>query len=156
MGSYANLTAAAAKGWRADEQKPAAGEDGTFTIGQLAGEFGVSLRTLRFYQAKGLLAPTRKGRARQYSTEDCQRLALILQAKRLCFTLMEVRDMLAAWRPGCQNLPLSRKQCVEQINLLERQRRELEGALHELRQIYTGMFKFGAADRIDRDAGKDA
>ncbi|HYV69974.1 MAG TPA: MerR family transcriptional regulator [Pseudolabrys sp.] len=113
----------------------------SLTIGELARDSGVTLRALRFYQSKGLLAPRRNGLARLFSSEDRDRLALILQGKRLGFTLTEIREMLSARECGCvKALPIGRRKCVEQINLLERQRRDIEGALAELRQIYTEMF----------------
>ena len=99
------------------------------------------MRALRFYQSKGLLAPRRNGSARLFSDEDRDRLALILQGKRLGFTLTEIREMLSARDRGCVTaLPIGCRKCVEQINLLERQRRDIDGALAELRQIYTEMF----------------
>lgn len=121
------------------------------TIGELAQEAGVTLRALRFYQSKGLLTPRRNGPARLFSAQDRDRLALILQGKRLGFTLIEIRDMLAARARGnAHSLPISRKKCVEQINLLERQRREIDTALAELRRIYTGMFVATSfAPRVD-------
>jgi DNA-binding transcriptional MerR regulator len=125
---------------------------GALTIGELARETGVTLRALRFYQSKGLLAPQRKGCARIYSREDRDSLLLILQGKRLGFTLTEIRDMLAARaNGGAGTLPVSRKKCVEQINMLERQRRDIDRALLELRQIYTEMF---LASRGGRAAGR--
>ena len=112
----------------------------SLTIGELARDSGVTLRALRFYQAKGLLAPRRNGSARQFSSEDRDRLALILQGKRLGFILTEIREMLSARERGCvKALPIGRRKCVEQINLLERQRRDIDEALAELRQIYTEM-----------------
>jgi len=121
------------------------GHDGDatwLTIRDLAEQAGVTLRALRFYQSKGLLSPAREGHARVYRAADRERLALILQGKRLGFTLSEIHEMLAARARGCdKTLPISREKCVEQINLLERQRREMELALAELRQIYTGMYK---------------
>jgi DNA-binding transcriptional MerR regulator len=85
---------------------------------------GVTLRALRFYQSKGLLTPRRNGSARLFSHDDRERLALILQGKRLGFTLIEIREMLAARARGCnKTLPIDRRKCVEQINMLERQRR---------------------------------
>lgn len=111
------------------------------SIGALARETGVTLRALRFYQSKGLLAPQRNGHARLFSNEDRDRLAVILQGKRLGFTLCEIRAMLAGRAHGnAKALPISRKKCVEQINLLEHQRRDIDAALAELRRIYTGMF----------------
>jgi DNA-binding transcriptional MerR regulator len=113
----------------------------SFTIGELARETGVTVRALRFYQSKGLLTPQRNGSARVFSQEDRDRLILILQGKRLGFTLTEIREMLAARSRGCTKaLPIGRRKCVEQINMLERQRRDIDGALTELRQIYTEMF----------------
>src|SRR5262245_44552528 len=76
------------------EQTPSAEEAGSkaeFTIGELAKEFGVTLRTLRFYENKRLLSPRREGLARLYSKADRDRLALILKGKKLGFTLSEIR-----------------------------------------------------------------
>jgi DNA-binding transcriptional MerR regulator len=127
---------------------------GNITIGELARESGVTLRALRFYQSKGLLAPHRTGGARVFSHTDRDRLALILQGKRLGFTLTEIREMLTARARGCTNaLPISRRKCVEQINMLERQRRDIETALAELRQIYTEMFTSSDAPPRIRAAG---
>jgi len=112
------------------------------TVGELAHAAGVTLRALRFYQSKGLLSPIRDGHGRVYGPADRARLMLILQGKRLGFTLHEIREILAERdRGSTKMLPISRKKCVEQINLLERQRRDIELALQELRQIYTGMYK---------------
>jgi DNA-binding transcriptional MerR regulator len=114
------------------------------TIGELARDAGVTLRALRFYQSKGLLSPLRAGSARIFSLEDRARLALIQQGKRLGFTLGEIRELLLVRQrqssgDRANRLPMSRKKCVEQIKHLENQRRGLELALLELRQIYTGM-----------------
>ena len=123
------------------------GANGFLGIGDLAREFDVTLRALRFYQSRGLLAPGRNGNARQFTAEDCERLTVVLQGKRLGFTLTEVRKMMSRWQPGkATSLPISRKECVEQINLLERQRRDLDRALEELRRIYTGMLPAPGAD----------
>jgi DNA-binding transcriptional MerR regulator len=145
---YANLDIGSAP--ERHENRILTCENGSLSIGELAREYGVSQRALRLYQAKGLLAPIRNGKVRRFSADDCERLAFILQAKRLRFTLTEVRDMLNARRPGSRNLPISRRQCVEQIRLLERQLRDLDGALHELRQIYTDMSNFGAVSEENR------
>src|SRR5437016_6657522 len=92
-----------------------------FTIGELAQEFGVTLRTLRFYENKGLLAPQREGLTRLYSPSDRARLGLILKGKKLGFTLTEIRQMIAAEQglADAQALKLSREKCLEQIDLLE-------------------------------------
>jgi len=121
---------------RPSGSRPAA----SLTIGELARDSGVTFWALRFYQTKGLLAPRRDGSARLFSPEDRDRSALILQGKRLGFTLTEIREMLSARDRGCvKALPIGRRKCVEQIKLLERQRRDIDEALAELRQIYTEM-----------------
>jgi DNA-binding transcriptional MerR regulator len=113
-----------------------------YTIGRLAAEFGVTLRALRFYEDLGLLLPQRSGAARLYSQSDRDRIALILQGKKLGFTLREIGDLLAS--PPDEgdrgSLQLSRQQCVEQINLLERQKRTIENALTELRRTYSSQY----------------
>jgi DNA-binding transcriptional MerR regulator len=129
-------------GYRRPEPRRLADSAGRVTIRDFAREEGVTLRALRFYQSKGLLTPDRAGQARIYGQADREQLAVVLQGKRLGFTLSEIRDMLAARAGGCgASLPISRKKCIEQIKLLERQRRDIELGLAELRQIYTGMFK---------------
>jgi len=107
-----------------------------FTIGELAKEFGVTLRALRFYENKGLIGPRRDGMTRLYNQSDRDRLALILNGKKLGFTLGEIRQMVAAenGRDG-KVLQLSQDNCVEQIGLLERQKADIEEGLSELRRI---------------------
>ena len=71
-----------------------------FTIGALCAEFGVTPRTLRFYEAQGLLAPAREGQARRFSARDRARLALILRGKRFGFSLEEIRELLELYDIG--------------------------------------------------------
>jgi len=117
-----------------------AGPEPTFAIGDLAGEFGITLRTLRFYEARGLLSPHRNGAERRYSQNDRRRIAFILQAKRLGFTLREINEMMASRDCDPGALPLSRQECTEQINMLERQKRAIDTALVELRRVYSGHY----------------
>ena len=112
----------------------------TFSIGQLAKEFGVSLRTLRFYEGKGFVVPRRSGAVRLYSQTDHDRIAVMLSAKRLGFTLREIGEMLAAGERDPTSLNLTRSQCTEQINLLERQKRAIDTALAELRRAYSSQY----------------
>jgi DNA-binding transcriptional MerR regulator len=110
-------------------------------IGELAREAGVTPRAIRFYQSKGLLGRRDGGgAARVFSPNDRDRLALIIQGKRLGFTLSEIRELLAVPLSPCAKvLPIGRRKCVDQINLLERQRRDIDQAIAELREIYTRM-----------------
>src|SRR3954470_23745553 len=112
-----------------------------FTIGELSREFGVTLRALRFYENKGLISPQREGLSRLYSAGDRTRLALILKGKKLGFTLGEIRQMIAAHEGDGDNktLSLSREKCLEQIELLKRQKAEIEEGLNELSRIYASL-----------------
>ena len=112
-----------------------------FTIGELSREFGVTLRALRFYENKGLISPQRDGLNRLYSQGDRTRLALILKGKKLGFTLGEIRQMIAAEENSTDRdaLTFSREKCLEQIELLERQKAEIEEGLAELHRIYKSL-----------------
>ncbi len=120
--------------------EPASEADGGFTISDLARDFGVTLRTLRFYESRGLIAPARSGMTRIYSARDRARLALILKGKQLGFTLVEIRAMLAnedrkadaGGEASVGGLHLSREQIVEQLELLSKQRGEIDDAIKEL------------------------
>jgi len=107
----------------------------TYTIGDLAREFGVTLRALRFYEDRGLLSPSREGTARVYDAGDRARLSVILKGKQLGFTLVEIRDMLAQGERALASpseLRLSPEQIEDQIAHLENQKREIDAALAEL------------------------
>jgi DNA-binding transcriptional MerR regulator len=114
-----------------------------YTIGDLAKLFGVSLRTLRFYEDRGLIAPHREGTARYYTEQDKSRVALILKGKHLGFTLGEIRDMMGQGkRNGAQTptaLSFNPEQIAAQIDHLERQRSELDEAIAELRATHSRM-----------------
>lgn len=75
----------------------AAEEPHTWTVGQLAEELGVTTRTLRFYEAEGLLTPQRSGANRVYSQGDRARLRLILRGRRFGMTLGECREIVGMY-----------------------------------------------------------
>jgi DNA-binding transcriptional MerR regulator len=127
--------------------------DRPLTIAEVAREFGMTLRALRFYEAKRLVTPQRRGPSRLYRRGDRERLSLILTGRRLGFTLAEIGGFLG--KPDGKGLNLTREQCVAQINLLERQKRNTEIAIAELRQIYTSFYKkfLDDADSRFRRAG---
>jgi DNA-binding transcriptional MerR regulator len=122
-----------------DREHKAGEAETPLTIGEVAREFGITLRALRFYEAKRLIAPQREGATRMYRSIDRERISLILTGRRLGFTLTEIKRLLDG--PDGKNLHLTREKCVEQINLLERQKRGIEMALNELRQIYTSFYR---------------
>jgi len=140
-GSAARVWAAAESGNDASANDSAAVTKAAFTIGELSREFGVTLRALRFYENKGLISPHRDGLNRLYSQGDRTRLALILKGKKLGFTLGEIREMIAAEENETDRdaLTLSREKCLEQIELLQRQKAEIEEGLGELNRIYKSL-----------------
>jgi len=71
-----------------------AAEERTWTVRQLADELGVTTRTLRFYEAEGLISPLRRGTARVYDQRDRARLRLILRGRRFGMTLGECREIV--------------------------------------------------------------
>lgn len=69
----------------------------TWTVGELADELGVTTRTLRFYEAEGLVAPARSGSSRVYDHRDRARLRLILRGKRFGMSLSEIREIVGMY-----------------------------------------------------------
>ena len=111
------------------------GGEGIFRIGDLAREFDVTLRTLRFYEDRKLLIPARAGSTRLYSADHRQRLKLILLAKRVGFSLTEIEEILEvndqeSLSRDALNLLLAKFR--GQISVLNEQRAETEKALREL------------------------
>jgi DNA-binding transcriptional MerR regulator len=68
-----------------------------YSIGDLSREFGVTTRTIRFYEDQGLLSPTRNGQNRIYEVRDRVRLKLILRGKRIGFSLKEINELIALY-----------------------------------------------------------
>jgi DNA-binding transcriptional MerR regulator len=107
-----------------------------YSIGDLAEEFGVTARALRFYEDEGLLAPRRHGLSRIYSKRDRARLAWILRGKRVGFSLAEIREMLDLYDRNDGRKEQRRfalQKCVERIDLLRRQRDDIDATIEELR-----------------------
>lgn len=120
-----------------------------FSIADLASEFGISTRAIRFYESKGLLSPERVGATRIFRKRDRARLILILRGKRLGFTLRDISDYLSLYDADrTQQVNLLSEKVDERIALLERQRDDLDTTISELRQI-----KKLAEDRLIQKAG---
>jgi DNA-binding transcriptional MerR regulator len=106
-----------------------------FTIRDLTREFGITARTLRFYEEKGLIEPRRSGQDRLYSRRDRARLKYVLMGKGVGFSLEEIRNMLDLYDLGdgqVTQLKVAHKRFDEQIERLGRQRRDIDRALAEL------------------------
>src|SRR5210317_1887750 len=95
----------------------------TYSIGDLAGEFDVTTRTIRFYEEKGLLNPRREGTRRIYSTADRTRLRLILRGKRLGLSLDESAEIILMYGTPGNN----RRQLEKLITKIRDRKAELEG-----------------------------
>ena len=77
--------------------------DNTYTISELAREFGVTTRTIRFYEEKGLITPLREGQKRLFTPADRVRIKLILRGKRIGMTLQECVDFIDMYDPEHNN-----------------------------------------------------
>jgi DNA-binding transcriptional MerR regulator len=121
------------------------------TIRQMCDAFGVTARTLRFYEQKELIAPQRSGQVRHYTRRDRARLKLILRGKRFGFSLEDIRQLLDMYdRDGSQHAQLARTVDIARDRLaqMERQRAELDDAIAELKdQLAWGAETLAALSR---------
>lgn len=106
-----------------------------YSISELAQEFDVTPRAIRFYEDQGLLSPRREGQRRIYTTRDRTRLKLTLRGKRLGLTLSEIRELIDMYEPGRDQRPqLKRFLAVLESHkaALLQQRADLEAQLSEI------------------------
>lgn len=108
-----------------------------FAIADLAAEFGISTRAIRFYEAKGLIAPERVGATRVFRRRDRARLILILRGKRLGFSLRDISEYLSLYDTHSQTAQtrLLIDKVDQRLALLEAQQADLETTIAELREI---------------------
>ena len=107
----------------------------TFTIRDAVREFGLTARTLRFYEEKGLLRPRRTGQERLYTRRDRARLKYILMGKSVGFSLEEIREMLDLYDPGDRQvtqLDNTLGKVRHRLARLETQKLDLDRAIAEL------------------------
>lgn len=110
-------------------------EPGEYSISELAREFDVTPRAIRFYESEGLLAPRREGQRRIYTLRDRTRLKLTLRGKRLGLTLSEIREIVDMYDTGGDERPqLERFLAVLDAHKrqLEQQRVDIEAQLSEI------------------------
>jgi DNA-binding transcriptional MerR regulator len=117
---------------------PPADPERLYTIGDLAAELAVTTRAIRFYEAKGLIAPARRGVARSYSRRDRARLLLILRGKNLGFSLEEIAQYLALYDADPAQVAQTRMLLTRieaAIEDLQMKRADLDRTLRELKDI---------------------
>ena len=111
-----------------------------YGISELAGELGITARAIRFYEAKGLLAPPRANGGRVYTRRDRARLKLILRAKSIGFSLAEVKQFLDLYghrgEGRSQQVAFVAQRSAELITELEQKQADIAATLVELRDIH--------------------
>jgi DNA-binding transcriptional MerR regulator len=121
-----------------DQSGSAEAAERLFTVTQLAAELGVTARTLRFYEDRGLIAPRRLGTTRVYAPRDRARMVLILRGKHLGFSLREIAEYLDLYDADpthTEQLHALSAAVAKRIDRLESQRAALDETLDELREI---------------------
>ncbi|MBB3167010.1 MerR family transcriptional regulator [Simiduia aestuariiviva] len=109
--------------------------DKVYSISDLAREFDITTRAIRFYEDKGLLAPARRGQTRLYSHADRVKLKLILRGKRLGLSLEESGEIIGMYDPGSNNVPQLERligKIQERRRALLAQKRDIDIMLAEL------------------------
>jgi DNA-binding transcriptional MerR regulator len=130
-----------------------------FTMAELRREFGVTARTLRFYEDKGLLHPGREGQSRVFSYRDRARLGLILRGKRCGFSLADMREILDLYnlKDGqVTQLRVSLDKARQRIDAMERQKAEIASAIADLkrtRDVIEGMLREREREQRERPHG---
>lgn len=103
----------------------------TYSISQLAQEFDVTTRTIRFYEDQGLLEPQRDGQRRIYTRRDRVRLMLILRGKRIGLSLLEIRELFDLYDAASNDEP----QLREFIRILSRKEQQLQEQMDDIRVV---------------------
>jgi DNA-binding transcriptional MerR regulator len=123
---------------RGSPRAPGEHPDRLYAIGELAQELGVTTRTIRFYESKGLIAPARRGIARSYTRRDRARLRLILRGKNLGFTLEEIAQYLKLYDADPAQIAQTQMllaRVERAIDDLQAKRADLDRTLKDLREI---------------------
>ncbi len=118
------------------------GQEDYTRIGDMAKLFGVTLRTLRFYEDKGLISPKRDGSTRLYTRRDKARLKLILLGRKVGFSLRDVKQMMDLYDPNGTNikqLRLTMDKSERQLARLQKQRVAIDEAMSELSALMTAV-----------------
>lgn len=105
--------------------------DRTFSISELAQEFDVTTRAIRFYESEGLLSPQRQGQRRIYSRRDRVRLMLTLRGKRIGLSLQEIRELFELYDAANDDTP----QLAKFVDILSRREQQLQQQMGDLQLV---------------------
>ena len=146
---------------QADRAQKLSSDTRTWTIAELAREFDVTPRTIRFYEDEGLIKPRRQGLNRIFSAGDRVRLGWILRGKRVGLSLAEIRALLDLYyvdRTGVQQMRAILTRTRDHIVELEQKLGDLQAQLAELREIEASAEALLASkeQKIDKRAPQDS
>lgn len=126
-----------------------------YTIGELADEFGITTRTIRFYEARGLISPERKGTNRSYSRRNRARLMLILRGKNLGFTLEDIAEYLALYDADPGQLAQTKmllSKVEDMVEDLIKKRADIDRTLRDLKELRAKCHNYlrgGGAQKVE-------
>ncbi|KMJ53263.1 MULTISPECIES: MerR family transcriptional regulator [Vogesella] len=129
-------------------------EERLFTISDLARDFDITLRTIRFYEEQGLIEPQREGRQRLFTHRDRARLKLILRGKRIGLALSEIREILDLYELARDEA----SQSLKLLQLLSERKKQLEEQRNDIDAVLSEIVVLEGHCRqvIDTMTGKDA